>query len=801
MNLDGGLGGIVSTEKNVNLLPLSSEKVTAVKHSNCIDYWIVTHFYDSFYAFLVTASGISPTPVVSKIGEAIEYQDSTNPNLYYYPCNARGTIKFSPNGKKLAVAHLSNLKSYPNNLLFSPEAYANNGYSYGTNGILALYDFNSATGELSNEVVLNNQATFYGVEFSTDSKLLYANEDYFNQNNLPISNYGYNDLDLSFEKGVVVQYNTEATNIPNSRFEIPTANFDFSFSTRGILGSRGTLQLALDGKIYHSTVNYRALHTISNPNGVGASCDFKMNSFPMNDYVAYGLPPFLTSYFDGTIVIDANLSVKDLCVGKSYTYSIETESSYSEIEWDFGNGDIISGIDAPNYTYNNAGNYTVKVTLKCGSTSYSFTKNITIHDLPTLSIANLTQCDDSSLDGITTFDLSLANSQIVTNPSDYTFSYFIDENDAINDANPLNNKFENTIAGTQTIVAKVVNKNGCINYIDINLYVNSDRYAVSDLYVCDGNQDGKGIYDLTENQQEIVDVFPASSYNLLYYSSEDDAINKTNEITNLTQFENTESPQTIYVKAESNSNCSGIITFDLLFYPNPQVDLGDDVLKCSGEQTELDAGSGFTRYLWSTGETDSKITVYDEGTYSVTVWDDNDCSVSDEVVFEYRPNPKIQKINIINNSIAEVIATGDAPFLYSLDGENWQESNVFKDLTRGTYAVYVKSSLGCVSLPSEFGILYIPNFISPEYTNNKNDFWNIIGLSAYPNSSVRIYDRYGKLIHEKIIDESDDYLNDTTPIWDGTYLGRAVPSTTYWYIIDITDGRTISGWLVVKNRN
>ena len=58
---------------------------------------------------------------------------------------------------------------------------------------------------------------------------------------------------------------------------------------------------------------------------------------------------------------------------------------------------------------------------------------------------------------------------------------------------------------------------------------------------------------------------------------------------------------------------------------------------------------------------------------------------------------------------------------------------------------------------------------------SRNDTWIINNLHCLEGSYViRVYDRFGKKIK--------DYVNSYTP-WDGTYLGKPMPSTDYWYII------------------
>ena len=69
-----------------------------------------------------------------------------------------------------------------------------------------------------------------------------------------------------------------------------------------------------------------------------------------------------------------------------------------------------------------------------------------------------------------------------------------------------------------------------------------------------------------------------------------------------------------------------------------EVDLGADLLLCSGETILLDAGANFTNYSWSTGATTSSITVSTAGVYSVTVSNGDACEASDQIVIELNNN-------------------------------------------------------------------------------------------------------------------------------------------------------------------
>ena len=68
MTLAGGLGA-VTNQKNILLIQPVVEKVTAVRHANNIDIWVITHGRDNntFYSFLITSAGVNMIPVITTI--------------------------------------------------------------------------------------------------------------------------------------------------------------------------------------------------------------------------------------------------------------------------------------------------------------------------------------------------------------------------------------------------------------------------------------------------------------------------------------------------------------------------------------------------------------------------------------------------------------------------------------------------------------------------------------------------------------------------------------------------------------
>jgi len=66
--------------------------------------------------------------------------------------------------------------------------------------------------------------------------------------------------------------------------------------------------------------------------------------------------------------------------------------------------------------------------------------------------------------------------------------------------------------------------------------------------------------------------------------------------------------------------------------PLPEIELGDTLYLDTGSPIILDAGDGFTRYLWSTGDTVSMIQIEGGGLIWIRVQNDYSCMASDSVI-------------------------------------------------------------------------------------------------------------------------------------------------------------------------
>ncbi len=86
--------------------------------------------------------------------------------------------------------------------------------------------------------------------------------------------------------------------------------------------------------------------------------------------------------------------------------------------------------------------------------------------------------------------------------------------------------------------------------------------------------------------------------------------------------------------------CTGTATHGIVEVPSPEIEITGNVALCEGESTELFATEGFDTYIWSPSGDQESIEVDEEGTYSVTAFDENGCSATTSIYVEIFQNPE-----------------------------------------------------------------------------------------------------------------------------------------------------------------
>jgi gliding motility-associated-like protein len=122
---------------------------------------------------------------------------------------------------------------------------------------------------------------------------------------------------------------------------------------------------------------------------------------------------------------------------------------------------------------------------------------------------------------------------------------------------------------------------------------------------------------------------------------------------------------------------------------------------CAGSTATL-VSSHSAGNIWSTSETSQQITVFIEGTYTVSV--NTACgTLTTSHTITASSGPDIQSIqendvSCFGQADGSLVVTATGTSLeYSLDNVNWQQSATFANLSAGSYTVYVRGTGGCVS--------------------------------------------------------------------------------------------------------
>ncbi|WP_026450559.1 T9SS type B sorting domain-containing protein [Aequorivita capsosiphonis] len=392
--------------------------------------------------------------------------------------------------------------------------------------------------------------------------------------------------------------------------------------------------------------------------------------------------------------------------------------------------------------------------------------------------------------------------EVIPDPEGYVFSYHNSEDDANNNVNAIGRSIELTET-PNTIYVRVTDENDplCFAVTSFEGYINRIKLATAPegFVECDDDFDGQITVNLQDMDLEIRNGLSANDFQINYYTSIEDRLNGTNPISG--SFRNTENPQTIYVNMlETDSGCFDYTQFNIVVNPLPIPTFSQDLYYyClnADEPLEISVQGGFHYYTWNTGEEGvnlNKILVDTPGNYNVTVTNYYGCE--NNVSVEVLPSniATITGIKVIdfsgfNNSI-EIIVEGPGDYEYAL-GSNvyYQDSNIFKGLKNGYYTVYVRDKRGCGVVSQQVLVLDYPRYFTPN-SDNYHDYWQFIGMNEFPDAKIYIFDRFGKLLKQ---------ISPTSKGWDGTNLkGKPLPSSDYWFTIDIKDRPQYRGHFTLK---
>jgi gliding motility-associated-like protein len=245
--------------------------------------------------------------------------------------------------------------------------------------------------------------------------------------------------------------------------------------------------------------------------------------------------------------------------------------------------------------------------------------------------------------------------------------------------------------------------------------------------------------------------------------------------------------------------------------------LGFDIVACEGDPDitlsalnspvgpsiaditwELDAdddGTYETVLATGAGATELTVSSPNSGRYRVTIESTFGTTITDDILITYYGIPSLT-VNVLDDFVnsdqtdpynVEFIPDGDGNYEYSVNGGEFQDDPIFLDVPPGMNQVVINDKNGCgTSEPINFLVVGYPKFFTPN-NDGVHDNWSVYGVEQLVNPVVYIFDRYGKLLKQI----------DVNVGWDGTFNGRDMPSSDYWFRLEYE--RDDEGVLVAKS--
>ena len=185
--------------------------------------------------------------------------------------------------------------------------------------------------------------------------------------------------------------------------------------------------------------------------------------------------------------------------------------------------------------------------------------------------------------------------------------------------------------------------------------------------------------------------------------------------------------------------------------------------------------------VWSPALNNQQTTTY---TFTPDV---GQCATSQNLTIEVKPFVQLQvQINQHSdfnlNQDLEVVVHPPGNYLFILDDEIVQQSNVFQNVTSCEHTLKIQDLNGCGKSDVEMDLFVFgyPPYFTPN-GDGYNEYWNI-SCNTIVEAKITVYDRYGKLLKQFYSSQMG---------WDGRYNSKEMPSSDYWFTIDYNKNQEI----------
>lgn len=248
-------------------------------------------------------------------------------------------------------------------------------------------------------------------------------------------------------------------------------------------------------------------------------------------------------------------------------------------------------------------------------------------------------------------------------------------------------------------------------------------------------------------------------------------------------------------------DCSAADTVVILSGVDFQLIIENETLGfCPGEAIQL-LVSGAETYEWiDTSNTLNDLTIPNptarpRATTSYTVIGSTACGVDSMQVSVFQFNSEATAgpdTCIIPGVELQLYASGGVAYFWFLSEYPVSDSRIPNPVTQPedstAYFVMITDANGCEKLDTLIVTvggnpldIEAPNLITPN-GDGKNDELKFGDLTKYGVNSLRVYNRWGQLLYEKINYQSDEDR------FDGTHKGKPLPAGNYYYVLSFRNG-------------
>jgi len=248
----------------------------------------------------------------------------------------------------------------------------------------------------------------------------------------------------------------------------------------------------------------------------------------------------------------------------------------------------------------------------------------------------------------------------------------------------------------------------------------------------------------------------------------------------------------------------------------PEINIPDTIGICANNSAQIISSNDFALgFRWFKIDNDGNETLISEdrevsfseiGQYryeayrNISVFGENtECAISKEFSVVSSEPAIVEDVELSreNSGVQMTVnVSGNGDYEFSLDNPRgpYQESNILENIPEGDRLVFVRDKNGCgitehfvsqALRPDDF-----PNFFTPN-GDGINDYWQFLpvfeGIASL--ETVTIFDRYGSLLAQ---------IDPVSKGWNGTFNGKPMPETDYWFKAVSFDGQKVYGHFSLK---